>query len=166
MHVALQKGLQAAGSEDAVHAFAAVAQPQREQRADHQLTGQSDRHRTEVDPGFSGGLVGLRHEPLGRDPAGLDPDLAPTFRDVGAHHRVRHRIGAGVVLVQQPVEDPLGGVPLLARCIQIHPQHCIDRRLERIQLGRPRCRLLPRLRPRCRPLLRGRSSCPGYVRPR
>ncbi|MCY1141506.1 hypothetical protein OWR29_26210 [Actinoplanes sp. Pm04-4] len=42
------------------------------------------------------------------------------------------------MLVDQPVEDPLDGVPLLDRSIEITAQHVVDDRLELIQLRRPR----------------------------
>jgi hypothetical protein len=67
--------------------------------------------------------------PVGQAAAGLRPDLSPALRHIGAHH------GAGLirhlVLIGQPAEDPRDGVPLLARRVQVRPQHRIDRRLER-----------------------------------
>ena len=54
------------------------------------------------------------------------------------------------MLSHQPAEDPLHRVHLLARRIQVRPQHLIDNRLERIQAGLAGRQLLTRLRPRRR----------------
>ncbi|MEU1726220.1 hypothetical protein [Nonomuraea sp. NPDC005692] len=66
----------------------------------------------------------LRDERLRRTPACLDPDLTPPVSDMGADDLIRdfHRL----VLIHQPREDPLRRVPLLARRIQIGPQHLVD----------------------------------------
>jgi hypothetical protein len=53
----------------------------------------------------------------------------------------------GVVLVHQPVEDPLSGVPLLGRRVQIRPQNPVDQRLVRIEPRLPAPVLPARLRP-------------------
>lgn len=47
---------------------------------------------------------------------------------IGADHLMRHPVG--LVLIYQTSEYPLGCVPLLARRIQISPQHPVDQRLE------------------------------------
>lgn len=91
-------------------------------------------------------MVGLRHEHLRTAASRLSPDLAPTHRDIGADHAVGDPVG--VMLIDQPVEDTLGGVPLLARRVQVRAQHLVNQRLEGIDPGRPGRELLPRLRPR------------------
>src|ERR1019366_2987469 len=55
-----------------------------------------------------------------------------------------------LMLSHQPVEDPLHRVQLLARRIQVRPQHLTDSRLERIQPALARRQLLTWLRPRRR----------------
>lgn len=141
-----QERFLAAGGEDAVHRLAGVGQAQAEQAQDHTLPSQAHGHVSEVDLGLLAGSVRLRHEHLGTADSGLGPDLAPAHRDVGADHSVGDAVR--VMLIEQPVEDALGGVTLLARRVQVRPQHLIHQRLERIDPGRPRRELLPRLRPR------------------
>ncbi|MGW4906318.1 hypothetical protein [Streptomyces sp. NPDC004270] len=60
MDVAFEERLLAAGSEDAVYRLAGIRQAHREQEHLDLLTGQTDRHVTEVDLGFrpAGGSVG------------------------------------------------------------------------------------------------------------
>ncbi|WP_343869659.1 hypothetical protein [Dactylosporangium roseum] len=74
----------------------------------------------------------LLHEHQGRAAAGLSSDLRFVRGDVGPHDLIRH--SAHVLLVDQPVVDAFGGVPLLARSVQIGAEHVVDDRLERIQL--------------------------------
>ena len=64
-----------------------------------------------------------------------------------------------VVLVDQPVEDPGGGVPLLARRLQVGHQHLLDHRFERVKLGPAVGVGRPGLRPRR--LLSGFDCPPG-----
>lgn len=141
-----EESLLSAGGEHAVHRLARIRQPEREQPAADLLTGQPDRHVPEVDLGLDPGPIRLRDERVARPPAGLRPDLTPPVSHVTPDHLVRHLIGA--ILTDQPIEDPSRGVPLLARRVQIRPQHLIDHRLERIQPSRPRLHLLARLGPR------------------
>lgn len=78
---------------------------------------------------------------LGRlltDPA-LDPALLQGPRD---------RTRPSSMLVDEPVPDPDHGMPLFAVRVQVSLHHLVDRRLERVQLRRPR-RLFARLGP-CR----------------
>jgi hypothetical protein len=100
------------------------------------------------DPSLSAWLVRLRDEHLRRPPALLDPDRGTAPPDVISHGGIRDPLH--LVLSHQPVEDPLHRVHLLARRIQVRPQHLIDGRLERIQAGLARRQLLTRLRPRRR----------------
>ncbi len=70
---------------------------------------QPDRDLAEVDLGFLTGPMRLQHEHLGRPASGLSLDLRVADRDVGTDD---------LVLVDQPVEDPLDGVALFAWCIR------------------------------------------------
>lgn len=67
---------------------------------------------------------------IGR-PARLGPDLRPAHPHVIPHRRVRDLTQA--VLVDQPGMHPPGGMPLLARRVQILGQHRIDQHLRRLQ---------------------------------
>ena len=73
----------------------------------------------------STGLPGLRHEPVQalRAVPVLRGDLGPAARHVLGHIRIRH---LRAVLISQPLEDPPGSMPLLARRGQVLPQHLID----------------------------------------
>ena len=96
----------------------------------------------------------LRDERVRGFAADLDPDLAAAGRNVIADHAVGHD-PFRLVLVQQPVEDPLRGVPLLARRVEIVPQPGVDHLPVRIQTRTALLLLLPRLGPRG--LKRGRD---------
>ena len=113
-----------------MHRLAGVGHSQREQVHGDQLTAQPDRDLAEIDLGLSAGEVGLRDEPARVAAPLLDPDLRPALGDVGPHHRVGD-VGHAV-LVDEPSEDPGGGVPLLARRVQVGHQDLIDDRLERV----------------------------------
>lgn len=126
--------------------LARVRQPEREQVAGHQLASQLDRDVPEVDFGLGAGLVGLRDERVHDSFAGLQPDLFTAASDVCADHLVGDV--DGVVLVQQPVVDPLDGVPLLPRRGQIRREYGVDHRPVGVQPRFPRTHLLPRLRHR------------------
>jgi hypothetical protein len=143
--VALDKRLLPRRGEDPVDCLARVRQPEREEVAGHQLAGQSHRHVAEVDLRLRPGLVRLRDEGFHHTSPGLEPDLLTPVSDVSTDHLVRDLVRT--VLVEKPLEDPLHRVPLLARRVQVGPQHLVDQRLVRIQPRRPRWKLLPRLRP-------------------
>lgn len=143
--VAFEERLLAAGGEDAVHGLARIRQAHREHEAGDQLTGQTYLHVAEVHLRLGPRPVGLRNERVYHPAASLNSDLGATVGDIGPHHRIGHRLRP--VLVQEPVEDPLDRVTLLARRIQIRPEHLVDQRLVGIQAGPARPRLLPRLRP-------------------
>jgi hypothetical protein len=143
--MALQEGLLPARRVDLLHGLPAERQAQREQEHLGGHPVQVDPHIPEVDLSLIARAVGLQHERLRRPSTLLDPDLRTAKEDVVPHHRVGHALR--VVLVQQPVEDPFDGMPLLARRIQVHPQDLVDRQLERVKTRAPRRRLLPRRRP-------------------
>ena len=131
-----------------MHRFPRIREPEREQVALREHARQHDPHVPEVNLSLSARLVRLRDEHLRRTPALLDPDLRTAPPDVIAHGGIGDPFH--LVLGHQPVEDPLYRVPLLARRIQVRPQHLIDSRLERIQAGLARRQLLARRRPRRR----------------
>ncbi|WP_217241038.1 hypothetical protein, partial [Streptomyces sp. AC555_RSS877] len=145
MDVALKECLLAAGGEDAVHGLARIRQAHREHKAGDLLTGQAYLHVAEVHLRLGPRPVGLRNERVHHPAAGLNNDLGPSVGDISPHHRIGHRLRP--VLVHEPVEDPLDRVTLLARRIQIRPEHLVDQRLVGIQAGATRPRLLPRLWP-------------------
>jgi hypothetical protein len=60
------------------------------------------------------GQVLLGDERVRGFPACLDPDLTSAGGDVLAHHPVRH-VG-DILPIEEPVEDPLRSVSLLAEC--------------------------------------------------
>lgn len=129
----LQERLLALTCEDPVDGLAAEAQAQGEQRALHRLPAQSHPDLGEVDLGLLAGGVDLRHEPVQVHAAlsFLLGDLPPTLVDVVEHRRIRSR--GETVFPSEPGEDPLGRVPLLARCRKVLAQHCVDRRLDRVE---------------------------------
>jgi hypothetical protein len=117
-----------------VDSLARVGQAQREQVAGLQLAGQAHRHVAEVELRLAARQVGLRHECLCRGFARSCEDLRLPVRDVASHHRVGH---LGAVVLDEPVEDPGDRMALLARRIEVRPQHLVDHRLLRIQCRRP-----------------------------
>jgi hypothetical protein len=145
VHVAFEERLLAGGGEHSVHGLAGVGQPQREQ----------------VDPSSScrRARCGTRRSrPPPRPPAdGFAARTSPAarvrppavLRPPGLHVDADHRVGdvEGAVLVNQAVEDPLSGVPLLRWRVQVRPQHRVDELLVRIQTRLTRSRPLPRLWP-------------------
>ncbi|MFI5824923.1 hypothetical protein ACIA8I_38500 [Streptomyces rishiriensis] len=123
MDVAFEERLLPAGGEDAVHRLAGVGQAQAEQAADQGLPGQVYGDVPEVDLGFLPGMVGLRHEHLRAAASGLGPDLAPAHCNIDPDDAVGNPVR--MMLIDQTIEDTLGGVPLLARGIQVRPQHLV-----------------------------------------
>ena len=150
VHVAFEERLLPLRSRDAVHCLAGEGQPEHEHVAQGADPGQVDVDVAEIDLGVLPGLVGLRDEHLRRPAARLDPDLRLAARDVGPDHRIGDAVPVRVMLGHQPVKDPLGGMPLLARGIKISPQDPVDRLFVPIQAGRARGKLLPRPGPRRR----------------
>jgi len=142
--VAFQERLLPAGREHLVHRLAGIRQAQHEQEALGHHPGQPHPQLAEVHLGVLPGRVMLGHEHPGRTAALLDADLRAAPRHVIAHRRVRHPRRA--VLLDQPGTDPLGGVPLLARRVQVRAQPPVDDLLERLQLRRAAHRGLPRRR--------------------
>jgi hypothetical protein len=126
MDVAFEERLLAAGGEDAVFGLARIRQAHREHEAGDLLTGQAYLHVAEV-LGLGPRPVGLRNERVYHPAASLNSDLGAPVGDIGPHHRIGHQLRP--VLVQEPAEDPLDRVTLLARRIQIRPEHLVDQRL-------------------------------------
>ena len=107
-------------------------QAEGEHVAPGRLTVQAHHHLAEVHFSLSAWLLGLRHEPpqaLSTD-AVLRGDLSAAAGHVLGHIRIRHR---RTVLIAQPLEDPLGGMPLLTRRSQVLAQHAIDQPADLIQ---------------------------------
>ena len=145
MRVALEEGFLPGRCTDPVHGLAGVGESQTEQRAGDQFAAQPDRNLTEVDLGLPPRQVFLRDECVGGFPTRFDPDLAAPDGDVLAHHPVRHL--DGVMFVQEAVEDPLRGVPLLPRGIQIATEPAVDDGPVRVQAGAALRRCLSWFRP-------------------
>ena len=148
-HVPLQQCLLRTRRVYPVHAQARVREPVGEQVAVSVPAVQLDRDRPEVDLGLRPRLLGLRHVSLQgpRLPPRLRLDLRTAARHVLRHVRVRH---ARVMLVPQPLPGPPGGMPLLARRVQVLPQHRVDQRRDRVPRGRRPLWHLPRRRHRRR----------------
>ena len=124
-----------------VHRLARAREPQREQEALGAGPGQVYPQISEVDLRFGTRFMGLQHVRLLSGFASRRPVLRATFGDVVANRRIG-QLGH-VVFVDQPGQDPAGGVALLAWCGQIHSQHRVDQRLGRVQLRRRPDRGLP-----------------------
>lgn len=121
-----------------------VGQTEREQEALHPLSGEIDPDLSEIDLG-----IGARHVVPGQVALGRDTFLRrnrpAAGRDEVPHRGVRKR---DPELLLKPRADPLGGVPLLARRLQIRPQPLIHRLLVRLHPRRDPHRTLTRLRHR------------------
>jgi hypothetical protein len=131
--VPLQERFLRLGGEHPVNRPAGKAQPHREQVTLRPAGRQVDEQFREVDLTLRGGHVGLRDEHLSDRTAGLRPDLPPPLRDIRPQRRIRQP--GCLVLIDQPIQHPHRGVPLLAGGRQIRPQHRIDRVHERIDLA-------------------------------
>ena len=129
----LQERLLRLGGKHPMHRPARKAQPHREQVTLRPAGRQIDEQLREIDLTLRGGQVGLGHEDLRHRAAGLRPDLPPPLRDIRPQRRIRQP--GGLVLLDQPVQHPHRGMPLLPWCRQIRPQHRIDRIHERIDLA-------------------------------
>ena len=148
-HVPLQQRLLRARGIDPVHAQARERQPVGEQLAGRVPAVHRDRDRPEVDLGLRPRLLRLRHEPLQalRLPLLLRLDLRAAPRHVLRHVGVRRMLA---MLIGQPRPGPPGGMPLLARRVQVLDQHRVDQRGHRVPRGRRPLRDLPRGRHRRR----------------
>ena len=124
-HVPLQERLLRLAGEHPVAGLARIRQPAGEHETPRQLPVQLDRHVPEVDLGLGARLPGLRHEPVQALRAVPVPraDLGPAARHVLSHIRIRH---LRAVLISQPLEDPPGSMPLLARRGQVLPENLIN----------------------------------------
>ena len=111
--------------------LARVGQSQAEQGAGDQFAAEPDDHLAEVHLGLPARQVFLRDKGGRWFAAGLDPDRPAPRGDVLPDHPVRH-LGR-VVFVEEPVEDPLRGVLLLPRRVQILPQPPVDHPAIRIE---------------------------------
>src|SRR5438045_110503 len=92
------------------------------------------------------GLAGRTRSRVRGFAASLVPDLAAAGRNVIADHAVGHD-PYGLVLVQPPVEDPLRGVTLLARHVEIVALPGVDHLQVRMHTRTALRLLLLRLRP-------------------
>jgi len=124
-HVPFQEGFLSLAGIHPVAGLAGERQAVGEQVALGQMAGQLDEHVTEIHLGLGARLLSLRHEPVrAAVPSprrGGDPGAAPLH--VLGHGRIRH---LRVMFIAQPLEDPPGGMPLLARRPQVLAQHLID----------------------------------------
>ncbi len=94
--------------------------------------GQVDPQVREVHLALRARLMGLWHVRVLDRLTRRGPDLRAPLRDVVPHPRVAQI--SQLMLIDQPSQNPAGGVPLLARSRQIGRQHPIDQTLCPIQL--------------------------------
>ncbi len=142
MLVAFQERLLALAGEHPVHRLARAAQPQGEQEPPGRLTVHPHPHLREVDLGVLARQVPLRHKrPLGDQILAFQGHLRSPPGDIVPHRGVRQL--DHVVLVDQPLPHPLGGMALLPGRVQVPSQPLVDGRLDLVQLGRPPHRRLP-----------------------
>lgn len=125
----------------AVDRLARVGQPKREQKHLGLHPGPHDPQISEVDLRLRTGRVVLRDEHLGQLPTRLRRDPRPGLPHIVTHRRIGHH---QLVLLDQPIADPQRGMTLLARRVQIRPEHRVDQRLHRVQHRRRTHRHLPR----------------------
>jgi hypothetical protein len=124
-----KEGFLALGREHAVDGTTTQAEPQREQEALRVHAADVHPDLSEVNLGGMPGQVGLRHESVHHRPVPcLQQDLRTALRDILRHRPIRD---PRVVLVDQPLPDPMRGMPLLRRCVHIRPQHLIHRPTQR-----------------------------------
>ena len=159
--VAFQERLLALGGVGPVHRLARERQPHGEQEDLRAHPGQIDPQVREVDLALRAGLMGLRHERLLQPLARRGPDLRPALRDVVPHRRVR-QLGE-LVLIDQPRQDPPGGVTLLARRGQVLASASRRSTLRRIQLRRRPHRGLALRRDRVSSACRTVRRCTPYL---
>src|SRR5512144_120935 len=121
--VPLEERLGALAREGAAEGRVGIRQRQDEQRDLGQLPIQDDLRLAEVDLGLAG-AVDQRDEDLGTGaPPGGD-GLLDDGRSTGV-----------AVLVAEPLEDPLGGVPLLPGCLLVLLEDRVDDGEEGVELG-------------------------------
>ncbi len=110
-------------------ARARVAGPHQKQADLEPLPADLDHRLAPVDLRLHARLVHLRHEHL------IDrvAQLPPPATDVLAHGRLRD---VGAVLREEPLPDPLRGVPLLPRRLTVREKPRVDQRPIRAQLRR------------------------------
>ena len=146
-HVPFQERLLRLGGERDMKRPARARQPQHEHPQLHQRPGDHRVELAEVHLGLRARQMRLRH-------ADLDPVQAELGLAAGHIPRHRHLRQGGAVLGDQPLPDPPGRMPLLARHVPVsqqppvdHPRIRIDRRLRplRIRLSGRRHRRVQRL---------------------
>src|SRR5258707_220260 len=96
----------------------------------------SSRSHSPIRPWSSARAVTRRDEHAGWSASLLGPDLGFAALDVGRDPAVGDAVHA--LLVHEPVEDPLGGVALFARGVQISTQNRVDQVLVGVDHRRPR----------------------------
>lgn len=127
LHVALQEGLLPLGGERDVERPSRAGQPHHEQPALDHLPVEAGPELAEVDLGLRPWLMGLGHRHLDR----AQSELGAAGGHVARHRHLRTR---RAVLGDQPLPDPPGGVPLLARsrCVGEQPAvHDLHPRIHR-----------------------------------
>ena len=120
-YVALQESFLGLSGERHVKGFARVRQSHHEHPALHDQSGDRGVKLAEVDLGLSAGQMCLRDRHL----AGLQPELHAATGDVT---RYRHLRARGLVLGDQTLPDPPGGMALLARGVLVGEEPGIDDR--------------------------------------
>jgi hypothetical protein len=118
VNVAVEESLLPAGGCDPVDGLAGVGEPEREQVALGALTGQVDPGFAEVDLRVHPGLIVPDHESRDRCRPGRLGNLLPPPVDLVPHGRVRD---LRPEFLLKPGQDPLNGVPLLRRSLQVRP---------------------------------------------
>jgi hypothetical protein len=131
LDMAFQECLLGAGGVHAMDGFSRVREPEREHVAPGPDPCQIHPHITEIHLSLRAGGVFLWHEDLHRGVPCLDGDSGPVGLDVLADGGVRDH---GLVLVNQAIKNPLGGMALLPRSVQVSQEHRINDAFERTQL--------------------------------
>ncbi len=114
--------------------LAARGQAQREQEALRQLAGEHHVDVAEVHLRLRPRQMRLQNERVFHLDTGISGDLGSPARDVVPDRGVGDVLSP--VLVDQPRQDPAGGVPLLTRRRNVGQQHRVDVHLQRVQLRR------------------------------
>ena len=141
-HVALQERLLRLGGERDMKGPARARQPHHEHPQLDQHPGDDGVELPEVHLGLRARRVRLRHHDLHL----VQAQLGAAAGDIPRHRHLRH---ARAVLGDQPLPDPPGGMPLLARHVPVRQQPPVDDgRIRADRRPRPRRVRLPRRRHR------------------
>ncbi len=116
---------------DPMDSLPGEGEPEREHVTLRADPGQINPHLTKIDFSLGTRCVFLGNEDLQRCLAGLVLDPGPAGLHILAHRRIRNLCP---VFIDEAVEDPLGGMPLLPRRHQILLQHFVNGGLEPVQL--------------------------------